>query len=692
MATLAFIRETVAALAADNSLGKEEAESRLYMLALDLLKEDEGFYIIETETGVYSDQVNAKDPQRYLRVFTDNELALACAMPKGGSVKKIDSLELLRLCKWLFLHGITHIILNEGEEAWLTFAIAQLIHVFLDAILQDPDSYSNVYTNCITLVTAVRLNSKYMLVCPLENGNPYITEDGEETSYVFSERNVLMPGKSTELMPVDIQTLFHFRGRVSISLPGLSFTAKAEDLRAALKVCGIADPHEPYIAASTFYDEPDDIGHAAGNYHEICDLRMAFQEEDYDAGITPATKPRTLVTVPAEDADVEKQAAKKRVLQRLRDSLSKIKARLKKFSCARSETSAEKRNDRTVSWFIRRYGRLMASCVVSVTLITALLVAHQMRSANQAAEFLTDLERQAYDNAYERYLGYRDTGKANAIVATAIEETVGGYANDRLTKTELDKRLQGLSVFPGQEQALENAYATAALITLSKQAYNNGAAAERAFEKLGYWADVIPLDAANYQKVRSEAAVRRGKWEKELLSRIDEYAYLDRQEAQKCVDAALCFYPDSSALQQWDEIFAEEEGQESLNSYPVKISNIHMEHDANAAVSVYLKWENSSEYAIDRVFFCFRFLDKDGEPVTYRRRDEIIGIFRGEESSAGPYEPGFVVASDTWGWSGLWKGNGDRVSDIKLTCVEIEYRNGNRDIFVTQRDLEQICG
>ena len=130
--------------------------------------------------------------------------------------------------------------------------------------------------------------------------------------------------------------------------------------------------------------------------------------------------------------------------------------------------------------------------------------------------------------------------------------------------------------------------------------------------------------------------------------------------------------------------------QPPLSDYPIYIKEIEVCRESNNTVTVYIKWKNKSTRTFQSVDFYFVFLDAVGERVMYQRRGEEKSIFQGVDSKAAPYEPGFEIISDTWGWSGIWQGHSEVIEQIKLTCVKVHYMDGKADVFSLQRDLDAI--
>ena len=149
-------------------------------------------------------------------------------------------------------------------------------------------------------------------------------------------------------------------------------------------------------------------------------------------------------------------------------------------------------------------------------------------------------------------------------------------------------------------------------------------------------------------------------------------------------------FPEEEAFRVWADRFADELARPPLSNYPIHIKEIDVCKGSNNTVTVYIKWKNESTRAFQSVDFYFVFLDAAGERVTYQRRGEEKSIFQGVDSKAAPYEPGFEIISDTWGWAEVWKGHGEKIEQVKLTCVKVHYMNGGVDTFSLQQDLDAI--
>ena len=696
MATLERIRGELERLSQQaGQLDINEAKGLLYEFVFQLLQEDAGFYVIGTDAGFLCATVGSEDCQLYLRAYTDWELASSRAMPIGGEVRKLQSVEFLRLCKWLFLHGVWGIVLNE-EDAAAVLSVPELLQTFLHAVFQDDSAYDESFVNCVRLISAVRYNSSFKLVCALENGCPNLRVDGQEQGYIYSESDVVMPGGSTELVPVNLQTLYHFRNTVNVSLPFAEFRVQARDLEAALKVCGISKEDDVYIPATTFYDEPLDAASPQSGYEMLTDLRLIFRAEDYETGISTAPKPTTLVPVPKDEEETagtqgvfRKQVlGLKSISRKVRQLIADARQKLRHIRDSKSPLDTQEPG----TLHMKRTGApgkvaLIAGCFILLFVLG--IIGVTMGKHRQISRFKEELTSENYALAHELYYHCRNASEADKLVTEHIQTLVADYASNQIDALTLDSGLNALGDFPNQENALMEAYAAATRLEDSKSAYAEGVSAASDVEKLKCWVNVIPIDEANYRKVRTEATLHQKDWSAALLRRIADFAYIDRAEALACVRTAAWYYPENAEVQKWQNVFLEE-AQKPAGEYPIHVWDIRFQHNTGGSVDIYLKWENLSRSTIESVNFYFRLLDANGKAVTYQRRGEIIELFRGEESKASPYAPDFEVRSDTWGWTDLWKGHGSEVESIVLTCVEIHYRGGNNRVFVTESDLTGI--
>jgi len=698
MAALERIRGELERLSQQaGQLDINEAKGLLYEFVFQLLQEDAGFYVIGTDAGFLCATVGNEDCQLYLRSYTDWELASSRAMPIGGEVRKLQSIEFLRLCKWLFLHGVWGIVLNE-EDAAAVLSIPELLQTFLHAVFQDDTAYDESFVNCVRLISAVRYNSSFKLVCALENGCPTLHVDGQEQGYIYSESDIVMPGSSTELVPVNLQTLYHFHNTVKVSLPFAEFSVQSRNLAAALSVCGISREDDVYIPATTFYDEPLDAAFPQNGYETLIDLRLVFRAEDYETGISTAPNPTTLIPVPKGDEEtaygkgVCGKAVRdlKSIFYKVRQYIADARRKLRHLRDGKSFLDPRKLGTLHIKW-TGASGKvaLIAGCLILLFVLGTIgvtVVEHR-----QISRFKEELTSENYASAYELYFHCLNVSEADKLVMEHIQTLVADYASNQIDTLSLDSGLNALGKFPNQEDALMEAYAAAAHLEASKSAYADGVSAASDVEKLKCWVNVIPIDEANYRKVRSEVTLHQKDWSAALLRRIADFAYIDRVEALACVHTAAWYYPKNAEVQKWQDLFLEED-RETSGDYPIRVWDIRLQHNTGNSVDIYLKWGNLSKSTIESVNFYFRLLDANGNAVTYQRRGEVIELFRGEESKASPYEPDFKVCSDAWGWTDLWKGHGEAVDNILLTCVEVNYSDGGSRTFVTQSDLSALQG
>ena len=552
MASLERIRSELSQLSLQaENMDISEAKALLYEFIFKLIQEDAGFYVIDTDAGPFCETVGEEDAQLYLRAYTDWELATSRAMPIGGKARKLQSVDFLRLCKWLFLHGVWGVVLNE-EDAAAVLSIPELLQTFLRAILQEDSAYDEAFVNCVRLISAVRFNSSFKLVCALENGQPNVHMNGEEEGRIYSENNVVLPGGSSELAPINLQTLYHFHNIVKASLPFAEFTVKARDLTAALKVCGISKEDDTYIPAATFYNEPIDMVSPQSGFETLTDLQLIFQPEDYESGILTAPKPTTLVPIPEDDeGTTDDQGVFGKLRTRwegaackLRRFIADVRRKLRFIRREKDDPDARKLGALSIKW-PGKWGKL-AKTVIGIMLLFMLLVGGwAIRGHRQISRFKEDLASQDYASAYETYLHFQKTSEADRLVTESIQTLVAAYAQNHIDAISLDSGLSALAEFPNQEEALMEAYAAAARLESSKRAYADGVMCVSDVERLKCWVNVIPIDEANYRKVRSEATIHQSKWTAALLRRIEDYAYIDRTEALNCARTAAWFYPEN---------------------------------------------------------------------------------------------------------------------------------------------------
>ena len=650
-------------------------------LIYDIIQDDAGLYIIIYSETFLAAPVRESDSRDFLRAFSDEALAKARASELDGArVEKLSSLDFLRLSKSLFLQGVYGVALNEGD-VWTAAPLHDCLRVFLERALPESPMYSEEFVSCVQLISAVRKNASNGLVCAVCDGSVNIDSAEGTAGYIFSEGEATLPVDSAVLYPVDLQTLFHFSGTVRITMKGQAYSLDGRLLADALAACGVAQDSDAFEPAQQFFDEPSDLRAECSAYKEIKDLSLCFPTHEQQSDEQEGGDAAALMVMPEK----QETHGPKRLSNILRGGWHFL------HGAWSSVARAAAKKGRELAEWPRRKRRLGIGAAVFLLLVsiggtTTLL--RSMHHTHTRELFRAELDGRDFASAYRLYLENGYGAEEDRYVAEEIDNLISGYTHDTITAPELEASLSALSMFPNQAAKLESAHVSATRLAVSKMAYEQGSATEDVVEKLLFWQDVIPLDEANYSAVRRATEANRDNWLPPLLGAVRDSAYSDRERAAEIAGIAAGYYPDDPDVAAWCETFQNERLRAQLGEYPIHISSISLRHGGEFdSVSLYIKWENTSVKAIDSLAFLFRFYDEAGEVVSYKKRGEVISVFKGEESADAPYDPGYAVSSDSWGWSGLWKGKGSLITTAKLNAVQVNFADGSAETYADGQEL-----
>ena len=685
MFSISNVRAQIRTIRRDAEAGNTTAAvTVLETLALDIIQADIPLYIVKKEQDTYIAPVDKDDPRTFMRVFTHECVANSyLEHVAGGTVEKISVIESLQLSKFLFCRGVYGMVLNDGDE-WAAISLSDYVGIFCRRVLRQEASVSQSYINCVQLITAVQKNSLYQLSYLVCDGQPEIVIDGSPCCYILDQDGEPPVQDRIVRVPLTLQDLFKFHSRIVVSSRYLMFTLEDHtELYEVLEAYHVKRQEVKQV--SGFYDAPGCRSTGKMDYHNIQDLslvlpsRTPYRKE-------PSGQCTALVLVPAggrcdEEADNQYEAKKK-----ARNSTNApYKRKWRRWGEQNSRGGPLGTSNRT-RWIIG-FGAGIVALLIVLSLGGKLFdKVMDRRSYTQFEKALSDCN---YAQAYQLYS--RDGRKEyDDLLGKEIDLLISQYAHNRIDTAELKAALQAISHFPSQAASLANAQATVERLEVSKESFAKGLKSEDAILKLSYWIKVIPLDKEHYDAVQSEVNQNSEEWSTALLSGIERYAYADRQTSCQYIEIGQSMFPEEEAFRVWADRFADELARPPLSNYPIHIKEIDVCKGSNNTVTVYIKWKNESTRAFQSVDFYFVFLDAAGERVTYQRRGEEKSIFQGVDSKAAPYEPGFEIISDTWGWAEVWKGHGEKIEQVKLTCVKVHYMNGGVDTFSLQQDLDAI--
>lgn len=684
------VREQIKAIRQDAEAGNTAmAVKAVEELVATVLQTDLPLFVMKSGGNFYIASAGAGDPRMFMRMFTHRSLAdNYLENIRDGVVEEISAVESLQLSKFLFLRGVYGLVLNDGDE-WVAMSLPDYIATFFDRILQQKASVNQAYVNCISLIAAVQKNSHYQLSYLAIGERAEAIVNGQLCCYIADRENKPSTQEGTTQVPLTLQALFKFQHRIIVCSHYLNFVLEDyTQLHKLLKAYNIVQ--QGTGQAVGFYDDPVVWERDSIDYHSVSDISLT-----YDTCQETAATLCTALVLTGENAkcpetwgDIDGSCETKSVSRtgyRKKESFFKRKRSVRIEKTQRSNRVDTTRDERG------KYGGLFGAAIGILTLFMVLSLIGRivtgMTDRHAIVEFRKALSDSAYAQAYKLYI--RDE-EYDGLLEQEINALVSRYAHNRLKTEEVKSALQAIAYFPGQTENLENASAIVARLEESKDAFTRGLQTEDVPSKLSCWIKVIPLDEEHYETVQAEINQNSGVWSAILLKEIGRYAYADKEMSCNYVNLGLVMFPQQEEFKEWKNRFSDELEQPALSEYPISIEEIELRKGANDTVTIYIKWRNESTKSFRSVDFYFAFLDPDGKRVTYQRRGEEKSIFQGTDSKAAPYEPGFETTSDTWGWDGVWKGYGNKVEQVKLTCVKVHYLDGAVDIFSLQRDLDMI--
>ncbi len=700
--------------------GQGREDAALDVLAnfiCDLIQDDSGLFLFKTSSdGLFALPARDGDPRLFLRVFSHEDIP--SSIPAGVRLEHLSSIDVLRYFKWAFLCGAYGIILNEGDT-WAAVSIPDVLRVFLSRAFPDESVYSPEFVDSVNIVSSARQNGAYHLVCAISNGAPFVAVNGSKKSYIVPHTDGVPDIADAEWLPVDAQTLFFVGDEVCATIMGQQLRVSGQSIRDVLEICGIRQERDCYSQMKIFYSEPIGITSASFPLDKIKDLSLSFPatNEPADASgspeippvpATPDVEPSVPESSPQETLVQEKPQAHgiKAILMRVTESVSgagpepgrdEIAPLAPEISENReseevSEDDKEVAEEEEGPEKKRSFLPAVAACVLLALIVVGVVVGRVVYAERSAmARFRNFVESGNYAEAFYVYTESSLGQSADEVISKEINLVTKRYVAGELSDNEFASKMGVFSLFPNQEQSLSGAYATADIIKESRKAYELGNSADTVYDRLRYWSKISPLDETNYKTAQSEFEKNRAEWREVFSSRLELFADIDRERAKEILSVALQYYPDDAEFARYSEWFREDDARPALSRYPLHIEELTVKDAPETnSVSLYIRWSNSSGKAISSVDFYFVFLDENNARVTYWSDTGEVSIFRGEESSEGPYEPGFSVDSDTWGWTELWTNNGSRVAKVKLTAVNIWYPDGDTASFVTETDLNRL--
>jgi hypothetical protein len=168
----------------------------LYLVASPKTSED------EWKSGKFMPFIaeGSEENQYYLRVFTDKDLAIACAR-KIESISKVNTelvseisaLELVSVVNDYFIMGIDGVLLNDGE-AFISIKCEKFLEIACNDALNIPDKFNKDFVNTIKAIYDIA-KKRVRIVAPAKYFEDITTDDvlsGSGQLYTFSDELLLL--------------------------------------------------------------------------------------------------------------------------------------------------------------------------------------------------------------------------------------------------------------------------------------------------------------------------------------------------------------------------------------------------------------------------------------------------------------------------------------------------------------------
>ena len=266
-----------------------------------------------------------------------------------------------------------------------------------------------------------------------------------------------------------------------------------------------------------------------------------------------------------------------------------------------------------------------------------------------------------------------------------MDRLVLRYANNEISAGELSASLKALSNFPSISQELEIAKLHASKLEESKNAYVTGRETTDIYERLDVWRQVMQLDTVNYASVQQTVVDNEAQYVDVLRADIEYYRTRILDFAVDRVDVLSYWYPENEYVPALVKEFSSTQTA-PLSHYPLSISDVRIRQESSNYWTLYVDWRNLSVKSIDSICFSVVALGEDGEIVTCEDRQGAWTIFDAMDNNR--YEPEEEPSFNNYYWNGAFYG--PDVRTVKLTAVNIAYRDGSTASYTSDIDLKSI--
>lgn len=508
-------------------------------------------------------------------------------------------------------------------------------------------------------------------------------EDPEELALSFTKRPT--QDDTTEIQTEEAENI-PVASAVPVSAKekkGLfSFLRRKKKASAEAEPAGEAEPVLPDTAIPVPVDtatpepesveEPDDTAPEPAVPAEIYDPFQELEKKTEPAGEESHASPFKKILNRKKSSQKDNEKPKPASNSTLTETPSK------------SQMDAEKSGEKEKK-LVGKKGWILVGILAVIFLTGGFFGIRYVQYQENLKSFRAYIASQDYASAYVLYQDAGFGGDADGYLTEEVDGLVLRYANNEISAEELSASLKALSNFRSIAQELEIAKLTASKLEESKNAYVTGKEAEDIYDRLFSWRQVVQLDAVNYAAVQQAVEDNESRYVDSLRADIEYYRTRSLEFAEERVDVLAYWYPENEYVPALVKEFTSTQSV-PLSYYPIAISSVRIRQEANSYWTLYINWSNSSVKTIDSICFSVVALGENGEVVTCEDSKGKWTIFDAQDPYR--YEPEEEPSFDNYYWQGAFYG--PDVRNVKLTAVNIEYRDGSTASYTSDIDLDSI--
>lgn len=750
MLSLDQVRDEILELMNSCGADPEKAQAGIQEVFYSLMCADQPFYLIYSDDSPLISPASSDAKNLYLRLFSHSELAEKYTRRTDTTYQEHSLLDILQISRWAFLGGAYGFVLNEGDR-WIRISIPEFLFLFFSRIYGDASLCEKVCTEAIAFVNEVRRNNSYHygmmmgedgewtgevqsgLLPPLTIGDLFnvpadiirVEKDGIPCAYSKEalQRALSLCGYTPPDLPPfhgdsyeddpagpspftegkwrvkDPEELALYINRVSPE-PDAPTPSKPKEVPVAVPV----PPKEKKGLFSLFRRKkkspaetepdgkaepviPDTAVPVPAEPEKDQITEPPLQEEITPASLEPPadsfTEPNQIPDPDSKDSEpAETEFPDGGSAETSPEQEASLDGNPENASPKRKKTKQKAEREKK-PW--GKKGLILAGIAAVLLLTVGFFAVRHFRYQENLKSFRAYIASQDYANAYVLYQDVNFGSDADGYLAEEVDGLVLKYAGNEISAEELSASLNALSNFRSISQELEIAKLTASKLEESKNAYVTGKEAEDIYDRLFSWRQVVQLDAVNYAAVQQTVEDNESRYVDSLRADIEYYRTRSLEFAEERVDVLAYWYPENEYVPALVKEFSSTQSA-PLSYYPIAVSSVRIRQEANSYWSLFINWSNLSVKTIDSICFSVVALGENGEVVTCEDAKGSWNIFDAQDPYR--YEPGEEPSFNNYYWQGAFYG--PDVRTVKLTAVNIEYRDGSAASYTSDIDLDSI--